>query len=420
MSRAPDWDIRGRDVPRKVFPRGRVRFSLGTSSKRELARRHEVLNALRESHEWDIIAAIRDGLITLPEVVRRVLQGGKDAIPELRSDVHGKRVGGVLTLAQEAEAYLEWYDRKRRPQSVKQVRSRLKRVLEQLVDGVHIGGLRVGELSGPQLERAIEQVSTAPGTVHGLLAAVSGLYSHIIEREAEEARTQGRAPRWSVNPASRLERPDRDARRQRPRTLATDEIHELLARAELYQLAYLRSFLHLGLRLRELIHTRRHLDLDVERWEWIIQPRSACAECGCIDCRAKGWAPKTKRGHRSFGVPAGPPLREAIQAYLEAFPCGPGDFAFRNPRTGRVWDELSLQKDFAELCGLAGVTYGRGKGVTLHTLRHTCATNLVLAGVPESVIAALLGDTVDVIVQTYVHLRKSDLADAIRRGPAYA
>lgn len=58
--------------------------------------------------------------------------------------------------------------------------------------------------------------------------------------------------------------------------------------------------------------------------------------------------------------------------------------------------------------------------MTLHTFRHTSITNLVRAGVRESVIAHLHGDTVQTIVRVYVHLTPADLADAISKGPRYA
>lgn len=419
--RPPDWDVRSADVPREIAPSGRIRFSLGTTSKRELKRRREALNELRVSQHWDVIAAVRDRLISVAEVTRRIRQGGEGAIPELKADVAGRVAGGSPTLREEADEYLEWYARKREPQSTKQVRSRLKRVLEQPAGAGTVGEVRIHEVTSDILERAIERVSTNPSSVQALATAVSGCYAWSIGREAQAARVAGRAPRWSENPAKSVDRPKGSETRARPKTASDDEVRALLAGAQLYQIAYLRAFLHVGLRLTELTHTRLHDDLDPERWEWAIQARGPNPACRCPQCRAGGWSPKTRLGTRTFHVPDAPPeIRETILAYLEAHPCSPGQPVFRNPRTGGHWDDHALQRDFAELCTLAGVTYGRGAGVTIHTLRHTCATNLVRAGVRESVIAALLGDTVETVVTTYVHLTPDDLADAIRRAPRYA
>lgn len=420
-NRPPDWDVRSSDVPRDIAPTGRIRFSLGTTSKREVVCRRAVLNDLRAHQQWDIIAAIRDGLIPVAEVVRRIRQGGEGAVPELKADVAGRMIGGSPTLREEANAYLEWYDRKREPQSTRQVTSRLKRVLEQPNGSGVVGDIRVHHVTSDVLERAIEQVSSNPSSVEALANAVSGCYAWSLSREADAARVAGRAPRWTENPAKGIERPGRNEKRSRPKTASDDEIMALLAGAQLYQIAYIRSFVHVGLRLTELTHTRLHADLDVNRWEWAIQARGPNPACGCPQCRRDGWSPKTRLGTRTFHVPDAPAeLRETLSAYLETRPCSPGEPFFRNPRTNGHWDDHALQRDFSELCATAGVTYGRGRGVTIHTLRHTAATNLVRAGVRESVIAALLGDTVQTVVTTYVHLTPDDLADAIRRAPRYA
>lgn len=419
--RAPDYDIRGADVPRELFPTGRVRFSLGTTSKRSVRRRREALNQLRADQEWDIIAAVKDGTIPIDELMRRLRQGGERAIPELRADAESRRAGGVPTVREEADRYLKWYGQKRGAQSLKQVRSRLKRVLEQEVEGRVVGGMPIDALRSTTLEQAIGQVSQVPRTFAGLLAAASGLYRWSIESEADSARVEKRSARWTVNPARGVEAPDIITRRSRPRTLSEEQVRALLAGAQLYQIAYIRAFLHCGLRLSELTHTRMHLDLDPKRWTWSIQARGPNPDCGCVQCKAEGWSPKTDRGHRSFQVPGRPSeLREALTAYLEAYPVDPGEPFFRNPRTGRWWDDTALQRDFRGLCESVGVEYGRGSGVTLHTFRHTSITNLVRAGVRESVIAHLHGDTVQTIVRVYVHLTPADLADAISKGPRYA
>lgn len=44
---------------------------------------------------------------------------------------------------------------------------------------------------------------------------------------------------------------------------------------------------------------------------------------------------------------------------------------------------------------------------------------MVRYGVPIAVIARIAGDTVKTIKDTYVHLVPDDLAEGIRRGPAY-
>lgn len=427
-----EYDVRGGDIPRDLFPNGRVRFSLGVSSPKEARRRRQRMQDLRRWHAWEILKAISDRVLHVSEVCRMLARQGEAALPELRSKVEREREGQIPTVGEEAERYLEWYERNREPQSHRQVKSRLKRFGEQETEGgSFLRDLPLPDVSRRQVERGMRAVSDHPQTQEVIRLAVSGLYSWSIEEEAEKARRESRAPRWTVNPASKVERPtdQRSTRVARPRKpTATDEqVQELLARGTLYQRAYLRAFLHLGLRLDELIHTRMHEDLDLTTWTWEIQARDEDGRCGCPQCSGPGWSPKTKRSVRTLIVPevvnddGEEVLRATIREYLEVSPAEPGDFLFRNPRTGGVWSASSLVADFKALCKAAGVRYGRDTpgGLTMHTLRHTAATNLIRAGVRESVVAAILGDTVETIVRYYVLLEPEDLADGIRRGPAY-
>ncbi|HET8656607.1 MAG TPA: tyrosine-type recombinase/integrase, partial [Longimicrobiaceae bacterium] len=102
---------------------------------------------------------------------------------------------------------------------------------------------------------------------------------------------------------------------------------------------------------------------------------------------------------------------------LSAYPVEAGEFVFRNPRTNGVWTARALQEDFKALCARAKVTYGRQVGgKTIHTLRHTCGTNLVKAGVNLKIIADLLGDTPEVAARTYLHPDRRDVTAGIEAG----
>jgi integrase len=269
------------------------------------------------------------------------------------------------------------------------------------------------------VERAIQAIGGKPNTSESYRLAVSALFTWSIQEERERARAEQRAPRWDVNPASLVESYSREAR---VGTVSDEDVMKLLTAAEPYQEAYLRAFLHLGLRLGELQHTRLGPDLDVGAWLWRIQRRGPDRRCACPQCSHHGWSPKTRQSVRTIAVPGEPAaLREAIRTYLRLYPTEPGEFVFRNPRTDRVWISRSLATDFQGLCERAEVRYGRETegGITLHTLRHTCATSLIRAGVRESIVAALLGDTVRTVVETYVNLSAEDLAAGVSRGPAY-
>lgn len=417
--RYPEYDVRGRDIPREVFPEGRVRFSLG--ARRGVKGLRDRMEDLRHWGAWDVLRAIMDGRLHPRTVGQEVRREGRRAVAKLRQQLEAEAAGAVPTWQREVNRYVEWYRANRRPRSYVQVRSRLKRLGEQSMPaGAVLHELGIDQITKADIETAVQQISNNPNTQEALRLAASGLFRWSCEEEAERARTAKHDPRWKVNPAAKVERRERQ---KRVVTVAQPSVLRLIAAAEPYQEAYLRAFLHMGFRRAELMHTRLHDDLDLRDWRWQVQGRLSDARCGCPSCQSEtGWQPKSKRSVRTLLVPDQPePLRGVIARYLDLHPAEPGDFAFRNPRTNRVWDEGRLEADFATLCKRADVRYGARVpgGITLHALRHTCATELVRRGERESIIAALLGDSVDTIVEWYVHLNPQDLADAVSRGPRY-
>lgn len=418
--RAPDFEVRSRAVPRDLFPGGVVRFSLGVTGADARSRR-AALRQLVVWRAWDVLRAIQEGALDAGNVAAQIKAEGELALAPLRESVRAANVGALPTLDDERAAYLDWYGSGRREEhSVRQITSRLKLLADVTLSDVgRLGDLSIARVTPDLIERAINQRWSAATTRESIRGAVSGLYSWSVERERIRAKQASETPRWDENPASGVE-----AYERRPRVVTASErqVIALLAHAELHQVAYLRAFVHLGMREDELIHTRLHVDLDTETWLWRIQGRGPDERHGCVQCRGSGWTPKTKRSWRTLLVPANPPeLRAAIRDYLGAYPCDEGEFVFRNPRTGKPWDAKKLDADFSRLCARAEVTYGRrvAGGITLHDLRATCATRLVQLKERESVIAALLGDTVQTIVHTYVRLQATDLADCVSRGPAY-
>ncbi len=433
--RVPDFDVRSKAVPVALFgEEQRIRFSPGGGSVREAEARIRELRKLVTWRAWDVLHAIKQGSLDAGNVAAAMKAEGEAALAPLRREI--ARQGSAAaepapTLREMAESYLAQYagGGRREEHSVKQVRSRLLgpragfcgRMVDYQGETVEIGSLPFPLLeSQPDLlEAVIQKGWQASATREAIRLAVSGLYSWAIERERRDARAAGRPARWSENPARLIEQYER-----RPRVVTASEaqVRALLAHAELHQLTYVRAFVHMGFREDELIHTRLHLDLDPDSWRWHVQGRGPDSRHGCIQCRGKGWTPKAKRSWRTLAVPPQPEgLRRTLLDYLDAYPVDAGDFLFRNPRTGQAWDAGALQDDFRALCTRAGVTYGRKVpgGITLHDLRATCATRLVQAKERESVIAALLGDTVETIVRPYVRLPAEDTARAVANGPAY-
>lgn len=413
------WDVQARDVPRDRFPTGRVKIRLGAVGADDAKKRRAALEQLRAWNAWDVVAAVIDGRLPLSRVAASVRERGDASLQDLRDALLAAEIGVLPTVREAADQYLAWYAREKRALSHRGRVSQLKRFCEQKRGGGTMGDCRIDQLSTNDIEAALHAVDVAPASQEAMRLAVSGLFTWWRKREAENARIDARPARTIDNPASKVARRERGKRV----TTATDaQMVALFAAGEVYQQAYLRALAHLGLREAELVHTRLHTDLDVNEWVWRIQPRGSDGACGCPDCSGAGWRPKSKLSHRILSVPSDPPqLRAAILRYLDLYPCQPGDFVFRNPRTDRVWSARRFDRDFETLCERAGVRHGSrtAGGLTPHIIRHTCATALLRSGVDSAVVAALLGDTLKTIAETYLHITTDDLAAAVRRGPRY-
>jgi integrase len=304
-------------------------------------------------------------------------------------------------MGEAVESYLDWYMRQdRRPKSRLNAEQQTRAILEHLDPDTPLD--RIGQ---EEAEVACRTLGNGTPAAHNTERNRRGRFmsvikhAHTVERDA--ARKDDRPVAWSP-PDITLKI---EMQRARVRYASRHEVLALLGRSSIYQDAYLRSFLHLGLRASELIHTRIGADLDTDRWTWKIQPR-------------KGWHPKTRRSVRELDVPPEPSeLRAAIRRYLRLSPAS--SYVFRNPRTGERWGIGSLARDFEALCGFSNVVYGEKRGgLTLHSLRHTFGTNLVqVADVTYA--AAIMGNTVEECSRTYVHPSRKELASAIARSEPY-
>lgn len=431
------YEIQNKEVPRSLFPSGRLKFSLrvpgGTPEADDRRRR---MDDLRENFAWDVLHAIQKGRLGIAEVCTRMQQGGRRAIKEIQHELEASAAAAkasaeateplpMPSFGEQVDKFLAAYRKKREPHSYSTVSSRLKGWKNHVRnDGTVLRDVPFNEIVSSDARAYLNQYSN-PNTREGYRLALSGLYTWSIKVEEEAAAVEKRLPRWTRNPAARIEAVRKSKRVRIP---TDEEVGALLQVAEPYQEGYLRPIIHLGLRDGELIHTRYGLDLDLDRWLWKICDHPKDDRCNCLQCRpptegsdkVEGWTPKNSNGYRVLHLPERPAgLRRAILRMLAMYPVDRGDYVFRNPRTGRIWVVRSLQEDFAALCKRAGVMYGRENGIVLHDLRHVCATNLVRSGVDVVRVANILGDTVKTVVDTYVNLDAYDLGQSVSQGPAY-
>mgnify|MGYP000724018317 CR=1 FL=1 len=112
--------------------------------------------------------------------------------------------------------------------------------------------------------------------------------------------------------------------------------------------------------------------------------------------------PKSSNSVRTIRVPA--PALPALVAAVGGRTSGPL-FA---TSSGKRFPAQNIDGGLRRLLRSLGLPV-RGS----HTLRHAVASHLVAAGVPLADVARFLGDSVEVIVRTYLHATSADVAGAM-------
>lgn len=117
---------------------------------------------------------------------------------------------------------------------------------------------------------------------------------------------------------------------------------------------------------------------------------------------------KTKK-HRV--IPLNAPALEALEtmAAWRAQHCPTSPWVFPSPRD-HTKPLSTIQKGFRAVCTKANIDDFR-----IHDLRHTCASWLVMAGVPLLVVRDLLGHSSIEMTERYAHLAPNQVYDAMRR-----
>ena len=101
-----------------------------------------------------------------------------------------------------------------------------------------------------------------------------------------------------------------------------------------------------------------------------------------------------------------------------------------NPKEGRVFDTTNIRKEWMTACAACGLgrkieleekPYDpRYEGLTLHDLRRSAARNLLLAGVPETIIMRIGGWKTRSVFDRYAVANTADLTAAMQRWEIFA
>ena len=298
--------------------------------------------------------------------------------------------------------YLDWVEgnQNRRKSTWNTARAQLRRFAKFEIDGLRVGSLPLDQVTSRMADayqRALIAIGTPPNTVLGYVRRIGTLWAWIQRRENRAAIEQHRVALVVHSPLD----PETTAREtsRRDRYLTYDEAELLLAATPERLLAVVGCGLFAGLRIGEAL-TLRPSDIDL-----VLGTIAVTQKQIGVDGAGKPmiWKPKTKRAARV--VPIAPPLAPIIAHHLEAY--ASADWlmpALEDP--GRPFAYKSYRNRFAEIVAAAELVSGRKdpRGVVFHTLRHTFASWLVMRGVDLYTVAQLLGDTLQMVENTYAHL----------------
>jgi len=190
------------------------------------------------------------------------------------------------------------------------------------------------------------------------------------------------------NPAHGIKRL-KEARRK-VRFLSPEEIRGLLEASGARMRLIIAAMLYTGLRRNELIHLAWE-DMDFDKKILSVQAK-------------EGWHPKDYEVRRI-------PLNDRILGLLKAHGEGGsgGSYVFPSRQGGPLLGN-TLSRDFRKLARSCGI-----KGVSIHTLRHTFASYLVMGGVDLYTVQKLLGHSSIKTTEIYAHLAPDYLRSAITK-----
>jgi integrase len=388
-----EFRYRSANTPTSLFPQGEVRIYLGQSSnKREaqaLEHQRETLKKLARRAQWDILAGIRAGTLTVEQVVRLADEKGLDVLHvELRDPGAGDPVGGMV------ETFLETVERDT-------TRAIYRNELKRLV--AHVGADTPWDKAGRhQINDVLDQMrreGRAANTRASARTAISAFFSWAIDREDSLAEKEGRKPRITKNPARGSQRVNKALTRKR--FLLPEELDELIRVAPPALRAQYLTLAYTGMRFSEFASRTRE-DVD---------PATVIRIVARDDWAPKGW-PRYRHGERDIPVHQ-KRLRPALEDYLRDFA---GErYVFVNPRTGERWRHTAFRVQLMADLAAARLEHGRDNpnGITAHSFRHTLGSWLAQRDVQLLKIAQILGDTVQSIVIYYAHLLPGDLDHTI-------
>lgn len=394
------------DVRDIRIPGGRFTCSARTTSAPEFRKREAAVRAIIDAGAYDVLKRL-----TATGADRLHISEATAAVQ--RGDIEGLRMasGGPLMLG----ATIDRLKQRKKATRSKGTQEQVDVACGQLE--AHFGVLRNAK---GVVSRDVEMMTIdskacedfihgkrpngavwAPNTQGVRHSYAKEIWELAITEEAEAAERENRKPRLRRNPWKSIE--PAPVHRTRMIYLTADERDAMLRKLEGTPLcAFMAIAYHAGLRLIESTMLRTDVDVDLSAGVLHIQARPG------------EWAWRTKN-KRDRDVPINRTLRGILERHIEKGFAGQR-FLFRTPRHDRPLSRATARDWWIDAYEVAGIKWGRSDAdaVVHHTGRHTFASLMVQQGVSPLIVAELLGDHLNQVVEVYGHLAPHNLADAVK------
>jgi len=388
---------------------GRLHISLKTKKVGEANDRYAAVKALYLEGNADLIGRLRGRKLPLESIVRVHRQ--KKPFETLLE------TAAWPTLEEASAEYLLWIRQTDRAEGTHTLAKwHLEAAVKYFGGGKRLDAISHDDVEAWKTELLSKQTKLSTGemrTIKPYTAALSlvrlnALYTWVIKREARRAALEKRSPRLLNSPVDREIVPKKSAPRQR--FLSREEAQRLLAAAPDSLKFPIATGLLAGLRIDEVCTLRpppQDINLEVGGGIILVQEKRILG-------RDKPWRPK---GKKARDIPIESELLPLVLRHAEKY-SAPSWMVPSVFDADRPISKHTLAQMFERVVRDAGLIPGQRhpSGVTFHTLRHTFASWLVMAGVDLFTVSKLMGhsDTKQV-EETYGHLSPNHKRIAIDR-----
>lgn len=351
------------------------------------------LNTLCDRGDWNVVRRWADGDVHISEIARAVREGDYSRLNRLN-------IAGTL-LGDACEDFLRRSRATLRKNTAKAHETNLQQLRNAWGDDFPMASATTA-MCEAFLHADKKTTGGEPwsGKTQGVMRAMYvELWNFVIHREAEQAELQGAVPAVTKNPWKRAKTP----RNRRTRHAYLDPAHweKLVAKHQRTPVMAVLCLGIMGLRRAEIQHLRLRIDIMFDEPLVKIQGRDG----------AFPWQPKTENSWRELPIPEA--LLPHLAFHAETFA---GTFFIESENRGVPLGDRPITEWTRKAYEAAGIKYGRkdGDSLTLHSLRHTCATWMLSAFVPLPTVAEWIGDTQQEVLKTYGHALPNDRARAIK------